>query len=30
MSTANLDSADLKAATRGGLVREDVMEKIWD
>lgn len=30
MSTANLDSADLKAVTRGGLIREDVMNKIWD
>jgi len=30
MSTANLDSADLKAVTRGGLIREDVMDKIWD
>lgn len=30
MSTANLDSADLKAVTRGGLLREDVMNKIWD
>ena len=30
MSTANLDSADLKAVTKGGLIREDVMEKIWD
>lgn len=30
MSTANLDSADLKAVTAGGLIREDVMDKIWD
>lgn len=30
MSTANLDSADLKAAVYGGLIREDVMQKIWD
>lgn len=30
MSTANLDSADLKAVTYGGLIREDVMNKIWD
>jgi hypothetical protein len=30
MSTANLDSANLKAVTRGGLIREDVMDKIWD
>jgi len=30
MSTANLDSADLKGVLRGGLIREDVMEKIWD
>jgi len=30
MSTANLDSADLKAVTKGGLIREDVMDKIWD
>lgn len=30
MSTSNLDSADLKAVTRGGLIREDVMDKIWD
>ena len=32
MTTANLDSADLKAATFGGsgLIREDVMNKIWD
>lgn len=30
MSTANLDSADLKAVTKGGLIREDVMNKIWD
>jgi len=30
MSTANLDSADLKGALAGGLIREDVMNKIWD
>lgn len=30
MSTANLDSADLKAVSRGGLIREDVMNQIWD
>ena len=30
MSTANLDAADLAAAAYGGLIREDVMEKIWD
>jgi hypothetical protein len=30
MSTANLDSADLKAATYKGLLREDVMSKIFD
>lgn len=30
MSTANLDSADLKAVKAGGLIREDVMNKIWD
>lgn len=30
MSTANLDSADLKAVTAGGLIREDVMNKIFD
>jgi hypothetical protein len=30
MSTANLDSADLKAVTKGGLIREDVMNRIWD
>jgi hypothetical protein len=30
MSTANLDSADLKAATYKGLLREDVMNKIFD
>jgi hypothetical protein len=30
MSTANLDSADLKAVGRGGLIREDVMNQIWD
>lgn len=30
MSTANLDSADLKGVAKGGLIREDVMNKIWD
>lgn len=30
MSTANLDSADLKGVAFGGLIREDVMNKIWD
>ena len=30
MSTANLDVADMKAALAGGLVREDVMDKIFD
>lgn len=30
MSTANLDAADLKSVLAGGLVREDVMDKIWD
>jgi len=30
MSTANLDSADLKAVDVNGLIREDVMNKIWD
>lgn len=30
MATANLDSADLKGVLRGGLIREDVMDKIWD
>lgn len=30
MSTANLDSADLKGIPFGGLIREDVMDKIWD
>jgi len=30
MSTANLDGADLRGVLRGGLIREDVMEKIWD
>ena len=30
MSTANLDSADLKAVGYKGLIREDVMNKIWD
>lgn len=30
MATTNLDSADLKAVLAGGLIREDVMDKIWD
>ena len=30
MSSANLDSADLKAATYKGLIREDVMNRIFD
>jgi len=30
MSTANLDSADLKAASYGGLINEDVMQEIFD
>lgn len=30
MSTANLDSADLKGVALNGLIREDVMNKIWD
>ena len=30
MATANLDSADLKGVDFGGLIREDVMNKIWD
>lgn len=30
MSTANIDSADLKGLARGGVIREDVMDKIWD
>lgn len=30
MSTANLDSADLKAVPSGGLIREDVMDTIWN
>src|SRR4051812_33125549 len=29
MSTANLDSADLKATSGGGSVREDVMKRVW-
>lgn len=29
MTAANLDYTDLAAADRGGLVREEVMEKIW-
>lgn len=30
MAAANLDSADLKAAADGGLIREDAMDEIWD
>jgi hypothetical protein len=30
MSTANLDAATLKGVVRGGLIREDVMNAIWD
>lgn len=30
MATTNLDSADLKAVSSGGLIREDVMNKIFD
>lgn len=30
MATTNLDSADLKAASGGSMIREDVMNKIWD
>lgn len=30
MSTANLDSADLKGVAYNGLINEDVMQKIWD
>ena len=30
MSTSNLDSADLKAVGYGGLINEDVMQRIWD
>jgi hypothetical protein len=30
MSTANLDHADLSAVDWGGLIREDVMDTIWD
>lgn len=30
MADQNLDGADLKAVLRGGLIREDVMEQIWD
>lgn len=30
MATQNLDSADLKAVQSGGLIREDVMDKVWD
>jgi hypothetical protein len=29
MSTANLDSADLKNSSGGGSVREDVMKRVW-
>ena len=30
MASYNLDSADLKAVAYKGLIREDVMQKIWD
>lgn len=30
MSTANIDSADLKGVAFGGMIREDVMNKIFD
>ena len=30
MSTANLDSADLKGVLTGGLINESVMQKVWD
>ena len=30
MATTNIDSADLKAVARGGMIREDVMNKIFD
>ena len=30
MSAANIDSADLKGLAAGGVIREDVMNKIWD
>lgn len=30
MASTNLDAADLKGVTKGGLIREDVMDKIWD
>ena len=30
MAAGNLDSADLKAVAFGGLIHEDVMNKIWD
>lgn len=30
MTTANLDAADLAAVARGGWIREDVMNRIWD
>lgn len=30
MATTNLDHADASAALAGGVIREDVMEKIWD
>lgn len=30
MASTNLDSADLKGVAYGGLINEDVMQKIWD
>lgn len=30
MASGNVDSADLKGVLAGGLIRESVMEKIWD
>ena len=30
MTTANLDAVNLKAAEAGGLIREDVMNQLWD
>ena len=30
MSTANLDSADLKGVPHQGLINEDVMQRIFD
>ncbi len=30
MASDNLDSADLKAVAYGGLIHEDVMDRIWD